>query len=96
MRFQNARTNPQWEAFQFTTEEGGNVAAAELESAASELDERTYRQEFQARFENLGAGVVYYAFDRSRNVQPIDYDPVARTQLMIAAHLVWGAAAGFV
>ena len=26
--------------------------------------------------------------------QPIDYDPVARTQLMIAAHLVWGAAAG--
>ena len=73
--FQNATTHPQWAAFQFTTEEGGNVAAAELESAASELDERTYRQEFQARFENLGAGVVYYAFDRTGNVQPLDYDP---------------------
>jgi uncharacterized membrane protein YagU involved in acid resistance len=26
--------------------------------------------------------------------QPIGYDPVARTRLMVAAHLVWGAAAG--
>jgi uncharacterized membrane protein YagU involved in acid resistance len=26
--------------------------------------------------------------------QPITYDPVARTGLMIAAHLAWGAAAG--
>src|SRR5258708_30396409 len=28
--------------------------------------------------------------------QPITYDPVARTGLMIAAHLAWGAAAGLV
>ena len=26
--------------------------------------------------------------------QPVTYDPVARTRLMIAAHLVWGATAG--
>jgi uncharacterized membrane protein YagU involved in acid resistance len=28
--------------------------------------------------------------------QPISYDPVARTGLMIAAHLTWGAAAGVI
>ena len=28
--------------------------------------------------------------------QPITYDPVARTRLMIAAHLAWGAAAGVI
>jgi Terminase large subunit, T4likevirus-type, N-terminal len=71
--FQNAGSQPDWAAFQFTTEQGGNVAREELEGAARELDERTYRQEFQARFENLAHGLVYYAFDRSQNVQPAGY-----------------------
>src|SRR6266851_9128593 len=42
--FQNAGGQPDWAAFQFTTEQGGNVAREELEGAACELDERTYRQ----------------------------------------------------
>ena len=71
--FQNAGSQPDWAAFQFTTEQGGNVAREELESAARELDEKTYRQEFQASFENLAHGLVYYAFDRSQNVQPAGY-----------------------
>ena len=73
--FAAARTQPDWAAFQFTTEEGGNVPAEELESAARELDERTYRQEFQASFENLTSGRAYYAFDRNWNVQILRYDP---------------------
>jgi len=28
--------------------------------------------------------------------QPVTYDPVARTRLMIASHLAWGAAAGVI
>lgn len=64
-----------WTTFQFTTEQGGNVTREELESATHDLDERTYRQEFQASFENLGAGLVYYAFDRDRNVEPLRYNP---------------------
>src|SRR3954453_12037485 len=75
--YQHARTQPEWAAFQFTTEQGGNVASAELQSAASQLDERTWRQEFQASFENLGAGLVYYAFDRTTNVAPVSYRPGA-------------------
>ena len=73
--FEQAQTNISWGAFQFTTEQGGNVPVEELESAARELDERTYRQEFQASFENVGSGMVYFGFDRAHNVAPVEYDP---------------------
>jgi Terminase large subunit, T4likevirus-type, N-terminal len=69
--FQNAEQQEQWEAFRYTTEDGGNVPAEELRSASSELDERTYRQEFQASFENLSHGLVYYAFSRAENVRTV-------------------------
>src|SRR6202030_3489768 len=52
--YQNVREQPHWATFQFTTEAGGNVAPEELEQAGHQLDERTYRQEFQASFKNLG------------------------------------------
>ena len=73
--YQSKQDEPDWATFQFTTEEGGNVTPEELESATHELDERTYRQEFQAKFENLTAGRVYYAFDRIKNVEPLRYNP---------------------
>jgi hypothetical protein len=67
--YQNAQAQADWQAFHFTTEEGGHVAPEEIESARSQLDERTYRQEFQANFENLSHGIVYYAFSRIENVE---------------------------
>jgi hypothetical protein len=73
--FEQAQDSSLWAGFKFTTEQGGNVAADELESAARELDERTYRQEFQASFENVGSGIVYYGFDRNANVGAAKYDP---------------------
>src|SRR5579863_8316943 len=48
--YQSAQGQSQWSTYQYTTEQGGNVAKQELESAAQELDERTYRQEFRASF----------------------------------------------
>jgi hypothetical protein len=69
-----AASLPDWKAFQFTTAQGGNVTAQELESAAHELDERTYRQEFEASFENLGVGRAYYAFDRAHNLGNLPFD----------------------
>src|SRR5262249_24385294 len=71
---QDVQGRPDWATFQFTSEEGGNVSARELESATQELDERTYRQEFQAHFENVTSGRVYYAFERSQHVQSVSYD----------------------
>jgi Terminase large subunit, T4likevirus-type, N-terminal len=73
--YQAAQDKPDWATFQFTTEQGGNVSREELASATQELDESTYRQEFQASFENLAVGVVYYAFDRTKNVAPLGYNP---------------------
>lgn len=62
-----AHETPGWKAWQFTTAEGGNVSAAELEAARQELDERTYKQEFLANFETLG-GRVYQNFERGEHV----------------------------
>jgi len=73
--YQDVEDRPHWSRFQFTTEQGGNVSPEELESATHELDERTYRQEFQASFENVATGIVYYAFDRASSVRPTNHDP---------------------
>jgi hypothetical protein len=77
-RFEFAQTNGDWAAFHFTTLDGENVTAAELASAATELDPRLYRQEFEASFESVKLGRAYYAFDRAVHVRPCHYTPGAR------------------
>ena len=63
-----AKTREDWAAFQFTTFEGGNVQPSEIEAARAELDEKTFRQEYEASFEAL-TGRVYYAYDRNENAK---------------------------
>src|SRR6266853_623745 len=65
---------PGWTRFTFTTAEGGNVPIDELQAATHEMDEKTYRQEFQASFENLGVGLTYHAFDRQHCVRNLQYN----------------------
>jgi hypothetical protein len=72
---ESAEGQTDWEVFQFTTAEGGNVSSKELESAAQELDERTYLQEFEAKFQTLGVGRVYYPFDRLHSVKNYRFNP---------------------
>jgi hypothetical protein len=72
--FEAAKEQEHWKAFQFTTEQGGNVKPEEILCAARELDARTYRQEFQASFENVTEGRVYHAFDRKQNVERVAYN----------------------
>ena len=50
-----------WARWSFTTIEGGNVAEEEVEAARGQLDARTFRQEFEASFENL-TGLVAVSF----------------------------------
>ena len=50
-----------WERWSYTTIDGGNVPAKEVEAARGQLDERTFRQEFLASFENL-SGLVAVSF----------------------------------
>ena len=57
---------PDHKSWLYTSLEGGNVPADEIESARRKMDPRTFRQEYEASFENY-AGVVYYCFDRRAN-----------------------------
>ena len=63
-----------WSSYQYTTLDGGNVNAEEIESARLDLDERTFRQEYMATFETY-QGAVYYSFDRSQLFALADMDP---------------------
>ena len=54
----------EWKRWCYTTIEGGNVPAHEVEAARAQLDERTFRQEFEASFENL-TGLVAVSFGDS-------------------------------
>ena len=56
-----------WSSYQFTTLDGGRVTEKEVAAARREMDERTFRQEYQASFETF-SGRIYYAFDRANIV----------------------------
>jgi hypothetical protein len=66
-------SDPDWEAWQFTTLEGGNVPPEEVESAKRSLDTRTFNQEYLAEFVTY-TGLVYYGFS-DKNVVDIPYNP---------------------
>ncbi|HEX7361516.1 MAG TPA: terminase family protein [Bryobacteraceae bacterium] len=74
-RFEAAQSHRQWEAFHFTTLDGGNVTLEELAAAASELDARLYRQEFEASFESAAVGRAYHSFTREQNLRPCAFYP---------------------
>ena len=56
-----------WESFQYTTLEGGNVPHSEIEAARSDLDDRTFNQEYCAEFVTY-SGLIYYGFSRDESV----------------------------
>ena len=51
-----------WKRWSFTTVDGGNVPVEEVEAAKAQLDSRTFKQEFEASFENL-TGLVAVSFN---------------------------------
>ena len=61
--WEQAEDQPDWVNFSFTTIEGGNVPAAEIEAARRTLDERTFKQEYLASFETL-SGRVFPEFGK--------------------------------
>ena len=61
-------------SFLYTTLDGGNVSAAEVESARQLLDPRSFRQEYEASFETY-AGRVIYGFSRAESVKTCAYQP---------------------
>ena len=63
----------EWDSFQYTTIEGGNVSASEIEQAKADLDERTFNQEYCAQFVTY-AGLIYYNFERASSVVKYEDD----------------------
>lgn len=68
--YDNYLTKSNWMSFQFTTLDGGNVPPDEVAQARADLDIRTFRQEYEATFENF-SGIIAYAFG-THNVKPAD------------------------
>jgi len=67
--YTKALTEKDWNAFQFTTIDGGNVPEEEIEAAMRDLDSKTFAQEYLATF-NTYSGMVYYNFDYATHVAP--------------------------
>lgn len=57
---------PDHKSWMYTSVQGGNVPEEEIDAARRSMDPRTFRQEYEASFENY-QGVVYYCFDRRKN-----------------------------
>ena len=70
-----AKTDPDWQVFQFSTLDGGIVDQDELSSAARQLDPESYRQEFEAEFTSVTRNRAYHTFDPKVNVRPCPLDP---------------------
>ena len=68
--YMKGKEDNDWKSWQFTTLQGGQVEPDEIEAAKSDLDERTFRQEYEATFETY-AGAIYYNFDREQNVKTL-------------------------
>ena len=68
----NAEHNEDWEAFQYTTLQGGNVDEDEIESARLDLSDRDFEQEYMSQFVSY-SGVIFYAFDDKLNRQKYNW-----------------------
>lgn len=69
--WQGAHNQKDWFPYQSTTLDGGNVTPEEIEQARNELDEKSFRQEYEASFESY-AGSIYYNWDSSVHIQTQD------------------------
>jgi len=64
--YNEAKSLKNWNSWQFTTLQGGNVPPEEVEIAKNEMDERSFNQEYLASFESY-QGLVVPNFDRELN-----------------------------
>ena len=66
--FVKAGAEQDWNTHTYKTIEGGWITPEEIESARADLDEREFRQEFEAEFQDY-SGIIYHAFSED-NIQP--------------------------
>ena len=76
--YNNAVHLEDWNSHQYTTIEGGNVTAIEIEAAKRDISEREFNQEYNATFEDA-RGIIAYAYTQD-NVKPAQ--PIAPTNAL--------------
>jgi phage terminase large subunit len=59
-----------WSSHQYTSIQGGQIPETEIEQAKKDLDQRVFRQEFEASFESYD-GTVCWAWNRNENIKSI-------------------------
>mgnify|MGYP003627835235 CR=1 FL=1 len=82
--WQGAHTQHDWKPFSYTTLEGGNVPAEEIEAARADLDERSFKQEYEASFINY-QGQIYYNWDPEIHLQRKPIDDMKRNEILHVA-----------
>lgn len=63
-----------YKSWQFPTITSPFIPKEEIEAARQNLDEKSFKQEFEASFETM-SGRVYYAFDRAEHIRPCPFNP---------------------
>ena len=71
------RDDKDWQSFQFTTLDGGQVSEEEVERAKEDMDARQFQQEYMAAFQNF-SGVIYYNFSREKHMKTKEFDENGR------------------
>lgn len=64
----------EWWSWQFPTITSPFIPRSEIEAAKRDMDEKSFKQEFEASFETM-AGRVYHAFDRAVHVGEYSFNP---------------------
>jgi len=72
-----------WEAFQFTTLQGGNVPEEEIEAARRDLDERTFKSEYESEFVDF-KGVCFYNYNDEYNLKKYTGEFTERTPIHVS------------
>ncbi len=63
-----------WQSWQFPTITSPFIPRSEIEAARRDMDEKSFKQEFEASFETM-SGRVYYPFDRALHVSSCPFNP---------------------
>lgn len=64
----------QWESWQFPTITSPFIPMSEIAAARADMDEKSFKQEFEASFETM-SGRVYYPFDRNEHTGTYAFNP---------------------
>jgi PBSX family phage terminase large subunit len=73
--------NPKYRCVQGSSHENPFLPEGYVESLKESYDSKMYQQEVLGEFVSTGTGQVYYAFDRSKHVAPVTFNPNHRIQV---------------